>query len=162
MKKHLSAENNTGYNSRVYPFFLMIFLAFMQTASAQERNRVKILSPSPGDGVGSRGQVTVSANINDDSHVWVLVHMALLPDQWWPQHQATLDAEGNWRSLVFYGQKEDLGLDFEIAVATFRGEEEQKILNYHKRGRVNNDYLPIKFPMPTSNVDIVTVRKSSH
>lgn len=162
MKKQIIIRNNTFDGTRIYLILLMIFLAFMHTASAQERNRVQILSPSLGDEVGSRGQVTVNANINDDSHVWVLVHMALLPGQWWPQNKVTLDTDGNWRSMVFYGQKDDVKYDFEIAVATFRGEEEQKILNYHNKGKIHGDWSPIKFPVPTSNVDIVTVKKTSH
>jgi hypothetical protein len=141
---------------------LMLLSLFAQAAYPQEINRVRILSPSNGVEVGTQGVVTVSAEIKDDSHVWVLVHMALLPDQWWPQNPVVLGADGNWRSLVTFGERRDIGLDFEIAAATFNGEEEQKILEYRKHGLATWDWLPIKFPTPTSNVEILTVTKTSH
>lgn len=162
MKINKVSQLKIGHITRIYSLLLSFLLVFIQTAYSHEPNKVKIISHSKADNVGSREQVTVYANINDDSHVWVLVHLALLPDLWWPQHKATFDPDGNWRSLVFFGKKDDVGYDFEIAVATFSGEEEQKILDYHKRGIEYNDYKPIKFPVPTSNVDIVTVRKTSH
>jgi len=88
--------------------------------------------------------------------------MSLLADQWWPQNPAVLGKDGNWQVFTTYGQHQDVGFEFEIAVATFKGEEEQKILDYRKKGLETGVWNPIQFPKATSNVDMITVKKTSH
>jgi hypothetical protein len=132
------------------------------TRRRQQPNTVRILAPRNGEQVGARGVVRGTSNINDKSHVWVLVHFKLLAGQWWPQDKPRVDANGNWEALVYFGGPQDIGFDFEIAVATFDEKAEKEILAYHEYGRKSGQWLPIEFPATTSNVDIVTVRKTSH
>ena len=121
-----------------------------------------MVSPTNGDEVGKRGVVKFRVNINDGrSHPWVLVHMKLLGNKWWPQEKPVCD-NGVCQALVTYGVKDDIDFDFEIAVATFTGQAHRMILNYHREGIETNKWLPMPFPEKTSNVDIVTVKKISH
>lgn len=92
-------------------------------------NSVKILSPKNGEKVGGRIVVSGKSNVKDGSHIWVLAHVKLLQDQWWPQPKPTVDEKGNWQAFAYIGKPEDIGLEFEIAVATFNKESEAKIMN---------------------------------
>ena len=64
--------------------------------------------------------------------------------------------------MAYIGAPRDIGYEFEIAVATFDKKAEKKILEYHEIGKELDEWLSIKFPKTTSNIDIVTVNKTSH
>ena len=125
-------------------------------------NSVKILSPEHGEKVGAKVIVKGTSEISDGSHVWLLIHAKFLQDQWWPQPRPVVDDKGNWQALCYIGIRQDIGLDFEIAVATFDKEAEAKISKYHEHGKKTGQWLPISFPKTTSPIDIVTVKKVSH
>nr|VFJ53750.1 MAG: hypothetical protein BECKFM1743A_GA0114220_101196 [Candidatus Kentron sp. FM]VFJ54301.1 MAG: hypothetical protein BECKFM1743C_GA0114222_101376 [Candidatus Kentron sp. FM]VFK10215.1 MAG: hypothetical protein BECKFM1743B_GA0114221_101337 [Candidatus Kentron sp. FM] len=148
--------------SKAALFLIMPFVFTM--ASAELVNTVSIESPTDGQEVGARVVVKGTSNIVDDeSNVWVLVHPKLFAGQWWPQNKPVRDIKtGNWEALAYIGQKADIGLEFEIAVATFKGEAEKKILEYHDTGRRTGSFLPIPFPETTSPIKIITVKKVSH
>ena len=140
---------------------LIIILALFFSGIAYG-NEVNILSPSSGDKVGARVIVKGTSKLNDESHIWILVHAKLLQDQWWPQSRPVVDENGNWQALSYIGQPQDIGLDFEIAVASFDKEAESNILKYHEVGRKTGQWLPISFPKTTSPIRMVTVKKTSH
>ncbi len=129
-----------------------------------EENKVKITSPSNGDDVGRQVIVEGTSDITDgESHIWILVHPKLFVDQWWPQDKPIVDANGNWQVLIYIGQPQDVGIDFEIAVAAFSRSGESPILTYHDSGRRTGQWSPIPFPKgTTSEVHIITVRKMHH
>jgi hypothetical protein len=131
-------------------------------AEARQENIVKIVSPNPGERVGARVVVKGTSKIHDKSKIWVLVHLKLLRNQWWPQPEPTVDENGNWEALAYIGEPQDIGMDFEIAVATFDPHAEAGILRYHDHGNKTGQWLPIKFPKTTSDIDIVVVRKKDH
>ncbi len=138
--------------------FLLIFLC----GGFAYGNSVKISSPKNGEKVGARVIVKGTSSIKDSSHIWVLAHAKLLQDQWWPQPKPVVDVKGNWQALCYIGAPRDIGLDFEIAVATFDKEAEAEILKYFDYGNKTGQWLPISFPKTTSSIDIVTVNKVSH
>ena len=138
---------------------ILLLVAFSNLSFA---NEVQILSPKSGDKVGARVIVEGNASISDNSHVWVLAHVKLLQGQWWPQPRPVVDHEGNWQALVYIGEAQDVGLHFEISVATFNRAQETEILKYHEIGNKTGRWLPISFPKTTSKIDMVTVVKASH
>lgn len=140
----------------------LLLFGYVQVSMAQLVNKVKILSPKPGEEVGSRLIVEGNSKISDGSNIWVLVHRKDLSDQWWPQKQPRVYENGNWKTVAYIGARRDVEYEFEIAVATFDKEAEKEILEYHKIGKELDEWLPIKFPKTTSNIDIVTVNKTSH
>ncbi|MCP4986785.1 MAG: hypothetical protein GY928_12260 [Colwellia sp.] len=142
---------------KIFPFFLLFF--FVGFAYG---NSVEISSPENGDKVGSRVTVKGTYDIEDDSHVWVLTHPKLLQDQWWPQPKPVLDEKNNWQAFAYIGEPQDIGIEFEIAVATFDKEAETEILKYHEHGKNTSQWIPISFPKVTSQIDMITVKKESH
>jgi hypothetical protein len=91
-----------------------------------------------------------------------LIHPKLLINQWWPQSRPVVDGKGNWQALAYFGKEErqdDVGLDFEIAAATFDEHAEAEILKYHENGKNTGKWLPISFPKTTSQIAVVTVKK---
>ena len=72
------------------------------------------------------------------------------------------EAKDDWQALVYLGGPQDVGMEFEIAVATFNKDEEAKILRYHEYGQKTGQFIPMPFPKTTSPIDIVTVKKVSH
>jgi hypothetical protein len=144
--------------------FMLAVLLYndLQIANAETKeytNMVKIVSPKNGDEVKSKVIIKGTSKIKDGSSVWVLVHLRLLTDQWWPQPKAVVQPNGDWEAIAFIGQPDDVGFDFEIAVATFDSEAEKTIVQYHEKGLQTQQWLPIKFPKTTSNIAHVTVKK---
>ncbi len=146
---------------QILTILLLLFFGYSQVVYGQEaeRNRVEITAPREGDNVGSRIVVTGTSEIRDRSHVWVLVHLKLLTDQWWPQPKPVVDEKGNWQALASFGVPEDIGFDFEIVAATFDKQAEAEILRYNDHGSRTGQWLPISFPRTTSNKAVVTVKK---
>lgn len=136
-------------------FSLSIFISDITNAG-----EVKILSPSNNDEVGARVTVKGVSKNSGNGHVWVFVHAKQLQNQWWPQAKPVVDVEGNWQALAYIGQQQDVGYDFEIAVALFGKESESKILKYHDIGKKTGQWLPISLPKANSSIDIVTVKKT--
>jgi hypothetical protein len=130
--------------------------------NASQTNRVKILLPMDYQAVGFRTIVKGTAQILDDSEIWVLVHPKFMTDQWWPQPKPIIDGKGNWEAMVYLGVPQDIGYDFEIAVATFSKQEAAKIQEYHSHGMKLGSWLPIAFPKASSNIDKIIVKKTEH
>jgi len=144
-------------------------MSIAHNLNAQEKDdwttppkKVKIIFPQNGEKVGSKIIVNGKSKISAGSHLWVLIHRKDLTDQWWPQNKPIIDPDGNWKSICSIGEARDVGYDFEIAVASFDKNEEKQILEYHKIGKEFGQWLSIKFPKATSNIDIVVVKKVSH
>jgi hypothetical protein len=126
-------------------------------------NHVTITKPKNGDNIGHKLIVKGTLSRNDLSHVWVLLHPKLwFQGQWWPQNKPTIHADGTWEALAFVGVPQDIGMEFEIAVAVFGVEENRWIEEYHKKAAKDGSWRPIDFPETTSNICILTVRKTSH
>jgi len=126
-------------------------------------NHVTITKPKNGDKVG--GSVTVKGTFTrkDRSRVWVLLHPKVgFLGQWWPQNKTTIHPDGTWEALAYVGGRQDVGMEFEIAVAAFGVEENRWIEEYHKKAAKDGSSRPIDFPKTTSNICIATVRKTSH
>ena len=125
-------------------------------------NYVNISSPKTGDEVGLTTVVRGTVSKKDQSRVWVLLHRKDLKGQWWPQNKPVVDADGTWEMGAYFGQPVDIGFRFEIAVATFGEKANEQIEKYHEYGVRTGQYLPMRFPKTTSNICIVTVKKTSH
>jgi len=126
----------------------------------QKPNYVTITQPQNGENVGQSYIIKGESDVRDGSQIYVLVHVRQLTEQWWPQTRPIVQPDGSWEAMAYIGQQQDIGRDFEIAVATFTGEELQKIEKYRYIGQSTNQWLPIQFPETTSNVCVITVKKT--
>jgi len=122
-------------------------------------NFVNITAPSEGQRIGDRIIVQGKSDIKTQGKIWVLAHLKLLGGKWWPQDKTVVDKDGNWQALAWIGQPQDIGMEFEIAVATFDENASKEIERYHLEGQRTGNYLPIGFPKTNSNICIITVTK---
>lgn len=139
-----------------FPALLMLFAGPLFA-----ENEVALVAPSAGEEVGGFAIIEGTARVNDDSFVWVMAHRKDLQDQWWPQDEPKVTGD-QWKAIANIGGPQDIGHEFEIAVATFGPEVKEAIDRYFEIGREFNRWLPMSFPKATSNVDIVTVKKVGH
>ena len=92
----------------------------------------------------------------------MFARMEFVRSEWYPQEEPKVDDKGNWKAYIRIGEERDIGLKFEIAVATVDKEVQKKISEYFERGRQDNQWIPIPIPKTTSDIDMVTVKKTSH
>lgn len=159
--KAFNIKQRKWFRWQALAILLLLLLGSLQLADGQDvtLNRVIITSPKEGDNVGNRIVVKGTSEIHDGSQIWVLAHLKLLANQWWPQPKPIVDGNGNWQALAYIGAPQDIGFDFEIVAATFDDEAQAEILRYHAHGNETGQWLPISFPRATSNKAVVTVKK---
>jgi hypothetical protein len=126
----------------------------------QRPNYVTITEPKDGANVGQSYIIKGKSDVRDGSQIFVLIHVKQLTEQWWPQNKPIVQADGSWEAFGTFGGQQDIGRNFEIAVATFTGEDLKKIEKYRYIGQSTNQWLPIQFPETTSNVCVITVKKT--
>jgi hypothetical protein len=95
---------------------LYIVAVYFSTGAAQECE-IKITAPRNGARVGETGTVDgTAANIPHNAFLWVLVHRADRPNQWWPQGgPISVDRDGKWKVDVYYGTGVNAGRKLDIA-----------------------------------------------
>ncbi|GJL53882.1 MAG: hypothetical protein NPIRA02_10140 [Nitrospirales bacterium] len=132
---------------------------------AQADIKVKVIAPSAdGQEVGRRANIKGTAVIPQDNFLWILVHRIRgFEDRWWPQGEVTVNAKSStWIKNVRFGEKRDIGYQFEIAVITV-GKTEHELLNrflffVKQTGRSD----PIMMPSTTSPPKYRIVKKVRH
>jgi hypothetical protein len=128
---------------------------------------IQITAPSPGENVGSQGEVYGKARIPTGSYLWVLAHLKSPPeDKWWPQGggAASSDKDGPWEVAVSYGMaRGDIGKEFEIAVAVVSEDVNTSLQQWVQRADQTGQYLPIAFPKVINGCPLpkITVKKTS-
>ncbi len=153
-------------------FVIILLLMHLGISSAATQDMAKnitvqITDPAKDYGVQVRKSYRVkgTAFIPSGTHLWVLARCAdFRPDFWWPQGEGTINLENKkWDVSVTFGEKEDIGKEFDI-VAIVVSEETNAVLHavYHRNVTVYPHGAPI--PMPESDAPSVLriVRKIGH
>ena len=125
-------------------------------------NTVKVIEPQPSETVGNRLIVRGTAEIQDNSEVWVFVHREDFLHSWWPQGKPTMDALGNRHVNVYLGLEIDVGMKFEIAVGTFDKQISTMLREYHLHAMKTGSWRPIELPKATSEIIPFKVTKIKH
>jgi len=102
MTKTVKAKYSKGVIEPLEPLWIEEGRELVVTIE-EERNKVTITSPKEGDQIGSRIVVKGTSAIHDKSHIWVLVHLKPLGNQWWPQTRPVVDENGTWQALSYIG-----------------------------------------------------------
>lgn len=129
--------------------------------SVQSRNLVKIAAPRAGDRVGASGNVSGSATLPEDTHLWVLVHRRDVSG-WWPQGGGPVEVPGgDWTVEVKYGEPGDAGHAFEIAAAVVRPALHEHWLQWVRSASETGVYPPVQLPSGAAleSISYRTVRK---
>ena len=105
--------------------------------------RIDILKPSQDDfEVGIGADVAGTAYIPDNDYLWVLLHRTKgFKKVWWPQGEAEIDPKTKaWELHVNFGQPQDIGYEFEIAVITVNKEEHEQLEKYWFQAMKSGDW----------------------
>jgi hypothetical protein len=120
---------------------------------------VVVQAPQPGDQVGDTGEVTGTAALPLEGHLWVLARRRGLAG-WWPQGGGAAHLFGDtWTVLATSGKPGELG-DFDIAVVVVDDQAHQSLQRWVQEAR--DPYPPTTFPntLSTCPVRELWVRKS--
>ena len=105
---------------------------------------IEIDDPAPGSSVGPSGDVSGTAKIPPNSHLWILAHKKTI-NAWWPQGGAETHVEnGHWTVNVTYGVDTDKG-NFEVAAVAV-GDSTSKDLDHWVETAPARNYPPRPFP----------------
>ena len=155
---------------RLLSIFQLVLVGLMISSTAnilwaqEDTVLVKITDPSR-DGVEVKKGMTVkgTAIIPRGCHLWAMVRRSDFTDVWWPQAEGKIDPKTNeWKVSVTFGQAEDVGWDFNIAVFVVKGPEHIILQNYRIKAMKDGDWKPIEAPPSVCPPQIRTVKKVGH
>ena len=135
---------------------VLVMFSYNQVFSQQKTYDIKITVPEKdGVQVGKSKEIKGTASIPDGEFLWVLVHRVDgFIYVWWPQGEAEINPETKeWELTVNFGQEQDIGFEFEIAVITVDSREHSVLENYLVNAMTSGDWRPIKMP-PTQTAPI--------
>ncbi len=118
---------------------------------------------SPASSVSCQADVTGSAIIGPANHLWVLVHRIDYDNVWVPQSEARIDpVTHNFKARVQFGERRDVGQDFEIALVTVSSTGHIALQNYRREAMISGNWKPIDMPQTTSPPIVRRVVKTGH
>jgi hypothetical protein len=125
---------------------------------------VKITDPERDGLERGRGMnVKGTASIPSGDHLWVLAHRIDFEGVWVPQGEGKIDPRSHeWQVSVTFGETQDIGWDFEIAVVTVKEDQHILLQNYRRKAMMEGTWRPIEMPPTTSAPQIRKVKKISH
>lgn len=155
-------------NPHIFVCLLTVLVAFLiyAEASAQNATDIGFEITSPRNGANAERLLNVEgvSNLPEGYHLWVFVRRVDFEPFWWPQNEGKVDAEsGKWKVQVSVGASQDIGWEFEIAVAVFEGNAHVKLREYRRDAMVTGDWRPIEMPetdMPPQILRVVKVGNS--
>lgn len=148
-------------------FVLLLFLLFWRFPSTGQQKEnsqctIEILSPKEGEHVGGTASVIGRAHIPEGKDLWLFDHVKGLA-LWWPQGAGPANVEdGKWEVLATFGGDQDIGRNFEIALAVLEPAETKELLQWFKEADKTGKYPGLRFPPVVHGCPVprVTVNKS--
>ena len=120
----------------------------------------EVTSPRSGASVEMPVDVKGTAKLPEGYHLWVFVRRIDFDPFWWPQNEGRVDEEtGKWRVQVTVGAPQDVGWDFEIAVAVFQGNAHFQLREYRREAMRTGEWRPIEMPETAMPPQIIKIRK---
>lgn len=141
---------------------LALCILYGNIASAQ--CEIVVTEPmTDGIEVGKTYLVKGTAVIPDDTYLWVLSRSEDYEGFWWPQSQGKIKGANNtWKVKVTFGEADDIGSDFDIAIAVFPRSSHLKLKAYRKNAMKSGKWDPIEMPPVSCPPVRKYVSKSSH
>lgn len=154
--------------SFLYGSLMLMLAAFTlwptENWAQKDEFTVKIIEPAR-DGIEVRRGMTVkgTASIPGGYHLWVLARRSDFEGVWWPQGEGKIDpTTQEWKVSVTFGESQDIGWDFDIAVIVVREDAHIVLQNYRIEAMKADKWKPIEVPSSTSPPQIRKVKKVSH
>ncbi|HKH47673.1 MAG TPA: hypothetical protein VKM72_23700 [Thermoanaerobaculia bacterium] len=151
-----------------FPSALLLLLAISAPVCAQSSGTpcvVQVIKPNPGQEAGSHVDVEGTAELPPDHHVWVFARHESFrgSDEWWPQNEGRVSPEnGKWNVRAVLGGPQDVGDDFDVAVAVFTPGQHRQLRDFLRKGRETGNYPPIEMPDAACPPVLRVVRKTSN
>jgi hypothetical protein len=124
---------------------------------------IAVTSPSEGQNVQDDGWVEGKANLPANSFLWLLLGVAALPDQWWPQGGSVVQIKEDlsWKVRVFYGQRGEVGR-FKIAAIVVDRKTNKRLEKWCRVTVTSGNYLPVALPQPIEDqlIQMIAVEKA--
>jgi hypothetical protein len=114
--------------------------------------------------VGREMDIKITSRLEQGNHLWVLVRRADFDGVWWPQAEAWLvdEEKQEFKAHAVFGQEQDVGCDFDVAVIMVDEQENLKLKDYRIRAMKTTQWNPIEMPPTTSAPVIRKVKKASN
>jgi hypothetical protein len=144
-----------------------IAIAVALGAAAQDKPKESITISVPEQAIGTQVGCSLAiegtAALPGGQHLWVFVRRADFEGVWWPQGEGKVDPKTlKWSVPVTFGQQQDVGMDFDIAVVAVTESEHIKLRDYRIKAMTTDNWLPIEMPATAAPPLYRTVRKVNH
>lgn len=155
-------QNSNFLKSTISVVFVLLLFSSVN-AQNSENYRISISDPARDGTSIYRTCTTIRGNaiIPAGDYLWVLIHRLDLSGQWWPQDGGIV-RDNNFSIVACFGQPQDIGMEFEIAVITVNQTEHLKLQNYVSTARQTGNWYPVSLPPVTSPAIFRTVIKAAH
>lgn len=122
---------------------------------------IKITEPKEGDIVPISTIVSgiVSGEMPEGRYMWLAVNPQKAPGQWWPQGGQITPLQGKWDIQTKFGEAQDAGTKFEIAVILINKEDNQYYQDYLTKGQKTGSYPGIPLPASAKIMDSISVMR---
>ncbi|MCA9473168.1 MAG: hypothetical protein MRJ96_04675 [Nitrospirales bacterium] len=161
MDDHITRE--TRYRTIILSLVLVLFSS-TTTLHGQPQLSVEVLEPAlDGHEVGAQMKIKGTAHLPKGNYLWIFVHRIKgFEDKWWPQGMVRINSENStWAKTIRFGEKIDVGYQFEIAIVTVNKAEHEKLRLYEFRSKKTGVWDPIAIPPTTSPTTYRIVKKIS-
>ena len=157
-----------SYNTKVSHYILItLVLVILHSSSitpvySQPLINVEVLEPaSDGHEVGVQMEIKGTAHLPKNNFLWIFVHRIKgFENKWWPQGVVKINrANSTWSKTIRFGEKIDVGYQFEIAVVTVNKAEHEKLRLYEFRSKKTGVWDPIAIPPTTAPATYRIVKK---
>ncbi len=113
--------------------------------------------------VGKGILVSGTADLPAGYHLWVFARRVNFEGLWWPQNEARINSRtGDWRVYANLGGEQDIGWEFDLAIAAFDEDGHIRLRNYRQKGIDTGDWPAIRMPAAAAPPKIFQVIKVSH
>jgi hypothetical protein len=147
---------------------LLSIAVWLPLTSAQQKPAPPIswqeppASPVP-TSVSCQADVAGTATPIPGVHYWVLVHRVDYDGVFVPQAEAKVDPKSRqFRVVAQFGEKRDVGKEFEIALISVSDSTHLALQHYRKEAMLSGNWKPIEMPQTTSPPMFRTVVKAGH
>ena len=121
----------------------------------------QVTGPYPEQEVAAAVSVEGIALLEPGHHLWVFARRADFGPLWWPQGEGVPDpSSGSWKVLATIGVPQDVGRDFDLAVAVFAGEEHARLRDWLAKGAASGNFPPLEMPATVCSPELRTLRKA--
>ncbi len=113
--------------------------------------------------VGKGILVSGTAELPAGYHLWVFARRVNFEGRWWPQNEGRINPRtGAWRVYANLGEEQDIGWEFDLAIAAFDEDGHIRLRNYLQQAMERDVWRPIRMPAAAAPPKTFQVVKVSH